>query len=213
MNEHVTIDGEIVEGRTAFVAYLKAMNRAQARIEPIRKTANNAHFKSRYADLGSIIAQVGKILSDEGLVYWFEPELRDDGKLIVWCCLAEATAGYVHRVPSIPTPMPAGGNPFHVTGSATTYLSRYSFGEALGIALVDDDDGNAMNDLPPARKPVNVRALVEKIDKTQTMDALGALRAEVEDLPQGSDERRQAVEAYKDGIARLTPAKAVVKDA
>lgn len=112
-----------------------ALMEFQSKVELVKKTAENDFFKSKYADLGSIIETIKKPLSDAKLSYVQMP--FGTNKLVT---ILMHESGEFFK--SIVDMAPKGTSPQEV-GSAITYYRRYSLSAILGIATEEDDDGNA----------------------------------------------------------------------
>lgn len=115
----------------------QALVAAQKAFGPALKTANNPHFKSRYADLAAVVEAVIDGLNDNG-IYLFQRTIEcETGVKIETIFIHESgeerSMGIVH--------MPVQRNDAQAYGSALTYARRYSLMAACGVAP-EDDDGN-----------------------------------------------------------------------
>lgn len=115
-----------------------AMARAFAEIESATKSANNPHFKSKYADLTSVIDAIKPALVKNNLFFTQTPEPTEGGVCI---------ATYLFHVDGHSLSLgklfvPANKNDAQAYGSALTYARRYALVTAFGVP-VEDDDGNA----------------------------------------------------------------------
>jgi hypothetical protein len=124
----------------------KALAAFQGKMEPVAKTAENPFFKSKYADLASVVKAAAPVLSACGLSV---AQFPDDGTLVTYL-LHESGEWIEHAAPL----NPAKSDPQGV-GSAITYFRRYAYCAALGIVADEDDDGQAASQ--PAAKPRTVR--------------------------------------------------------
>lgn len=115
-----------------------ALAKAKTSFKPVKKTASNPYFKSKYAPLENIIDATDKALSDNGLSISQFPV--DDGEKVgVETMLMHSSGEFIsHTLMLEPTKADPQG-----AGSAITYARRYSLGAVLGVASEDDDDGNA----------------------------------------------------------------------
>lgn len=123
-----------------------ALAAAQAAMGRAAKSANNPHFKSKYADLSSVMDACMPALTANGIAVT-QPVKREDGEIVLYTIL--------HHADSDQT-LDDGGLPLIVNkrdmqglGSALTYARRYGLMAMAGIAA-DDDDGNAAAAAPPA---------------------------------------------------------------
>lgn len=124
---------------------LAALAKALPLVEGAIKDANNPHFKSKYADLGSVIAAIRPV-AKEGL--WFRQAMKEHDK----GALVETF--YIHASGELSagdTFVPADRGNAQGFGSAMTYARRYGLMAAFGIAP-EDDDGNAAASSPPKQR-------------------------------------------------------------
>ena len=136
---------------------IQALVKAQSQFKPVSKNKTNPMFKSKYADLESIISAVRPILNANGL---FMRQIVGNGEN---CVTVETIISHVEGaelssgVLSIPVNFGKGVGA-QAVGSAITYAKRYSLCAFLGIAADEDDDGNSANlerpnsYTPPARQ-------------------------------------------------------------
>lgn len=116
----------------------KALSKAQGQFDHAKKDVKNEFFKSKYADLASVIDAAKKPLADNGLAVIQTTEFSDDGKVHLLTLLSHVSGEWIQgRYPINPTKQDPQG-----FGSAMTYARRYAFSAITGIAA-EDDDGNA----------------------------------------------------------------------
>jgi hypothetical protein len=116
-----------------------ALAKAQGQMRPAAKTAENPHFRARYADLASVIDAVREPLSSNGLSYT-QCVGHADGSVIVETVLMHASGQWISSELAL---RPAKADVQGV-GSAVTYGRRYSLQAICGLASdFEDDDGNA----------------------------------------------------------------------
>ena len=147
-----------------------AMAAAFAEIEAATKTANNPHFKSKYADLGAIIDAVKPPLIKHGLFFTQRPQPSEDG-VIVETVLHHA-GGETLSLGSLY--VPANKKDAQGFGSAMTYARRYALQTAFGVPT-EDDDGNAAAASAPASN-----ALVSEEQLHQLQDKANAVGADLQ---------------------------------
>lgn len=114
-----------------------AMAAAFGEIEAATKSAANPHFKSKYADLTSVIEAIKPALVKHGLFFTQRPQPTPDGVTI---------ETHLHHAGgenmSLGTLfVPANKNDAPAFGSALTYARRYALVTAFGVPT-EDDDGN-----------------------------------------------------------------------
>jgi hypothetical protein len=118
---------------------------ALPKLQGAKKNSANPHFKSKYADLGSVIDAI-RPLSDDGV--WFRQVLHeaDNGVMI-----ETLYTGFGATISAGTLFMPADKRNPQGFGSALTYARRYALQTAFGLAS-EDDDGNAASQGEVARK-------------------------------------------------------------
>jgi ERF superfamily len=124
----------------------EAMAKAQAQMGSAKKDSNNPHFKSKYADLASVLEAAKKPFGDNGLALLQDVTRAPDGVLIL-TRIVHKSGEWVEFGPlAIPlTKVDAQG-----VGSAVSYGRRYAAQAALGQGS-EDDDGNAVSQQPSAQ--------------------------------------------------------------
>jgi hypothetical protein len=159
----------------------KALAAAQAEMGHASKSSVNPHFRSRYADLASVMDAAREALSKHGLCVTQHPETmatdlgfrvsvttelsHESGEWCrseVSCVVADAKAQSI--------------------GAAITYLRRYGYAALVGVAQ-DDDDGNAASAKagPDTRAENAARMVAEKYpDLAQQARAIVASDTTVE---------------------------------
>jgi hypothetical protein len=136
-----------------------------------KKTSENPHFRSKYADLSAVIEAVKHPLEKHGLT--FVQDICDHH--VVTVVMHEAG----EQLRLAPFPILAGKPDAQGNGSALSYARRYSLQTALGVPA-EDDDGNAANRLTgePKRFPSAIRASLagEAWDKQKVSGVVAAIR-------------------------------------
>jgi hypothetical protein len=115
-----------------------AMASAFAEIEGATKDKVNPHFKSKYADLGSVIDAIKPALVKHGLFFVQKCEPAEDGVCVA--TVLRHQAGEEMDLGRIF--VPANKRDAQGFGSALTYARRYALMTAFGVPA-EDDDGNA----------------------------------------------------------------------
>ena len=112
-----------------------ALLAAQKSITFASKDATNPHFKSKYADLPSVIDAVKVPLNEQGITFLQSCTPSDDGKLHLTTRLLHVSGEWIEDTAVCPLPKqdPQG------YGSAITYLRRYSLASLAGLYQADDD--------------------------------------------------------------------------
>ena len=129
-----------------------ALAKFHAACPKIVKDTRNDFFKSRYADLGTILGIVNPVLAanDLSVVQLVSGE-------------NELTTMLVHKsgqyIGAVSVMRPVGVTP-QALGSAITYQRRYAVAAILSLCIDDDDDGNAASATgsKPEDRPVDRKA-------------------------------------------------------
>ena len=115
-----------------------AFVKAQAECNGAKKSSNNPHFKSKYADLSAVWTACETALADNGLAVLQGLGEATGGAMHMDTVLMHDSGQWLQFHSSIPLPK---GDP-QGYGSATTYLRRYALAALMGV-VQEDDDGNA----------------------------------------------------------------------
>jgi hypothetical protein len=160
-----------------------ALAAAQADMGPALKDSTNPAFKSKYADLASVMAACMPALSANGIAV-LQPAYDDESGRYVKTIFVHGESGesVECRVPLI-----VAKNDMQGYGSAVTYARRYGLMGMAGIAP-EDDDGNAASKAPPKDdpKPRNVaseQATADAIEYLAGADDLPDLKHRWDNLP------------------------------
>jgi len=126
-----------------------ALLAAQKQMVGASKDSTNPHFKSRYADLESILDAVKGPLNDEGIII-AQPITRFDNE---WCVITMLM--HVDTGETLQSHMPIVckdlGDP-QKWGSAITYARRYSLQSLVALPAIDDDGNTASAQTPPRKQ-------------------------------------------------------------
>lgn len=124
-----------------------ALAKAQACMENASKDKDNPFFKSKYANLESVVGVIRPAIEKHGLSFVQVCHDWDAGAKVETIILHESGEWLSCGVMAAPaTKADAQG-----FGSALTYARRYSLSAAFGVAT-EDDDGNAASKKPNAMK-------------------------------------------------------------
>lgn len=155
-----------------------ALASAQAQMGKALKSANNPHFRSKYADLASVMDACLPALNANGIAV-IQPTVDDDTGRYVETILIHGETGQELkcRVPLI-----VQKNDMQGYGSAVTYARRYGLMSMAGIAP-EDDDGNAAAKAAPKgeeRKPSGpppeaIEAACNSLSEADSLDQLRAI--------------------------------------
>lgn len=115
-----------------------ALVAAFAEIEGAAKDKINPHFKSKYADLSSVIDAIKPVLAKYDLAFCQRCQPSESG-VLVETRLIHVLGGEMDMGTLF---VPANKNDAQGFGSALTYARRYALMTAFGVPA-EDDDGNA----------------------------------------------------------------------
>lgn len=118
------------------------------------KKANNPFFKSKYADLNSVLEVCVDDLHRVGIVI-LQPIIEKNGKNYVQTLLIHDSGEFIGSECEIKV---KNLNDPQAEGSGITYARRYSLQSLLGLASVDDDANKANNNII---EPVKQKTKIE----------------------------------------------------
>lgn len=137
-----------------------AMARASRDSKFIDRDCVNPFFKSKYADLGSIVKAIKPVLEANGLFFMHVPSGENVECVIVHAESGEWVSG-LYALTAIKADPQA-------MGSAMTYARRYSLCAMLGLVTDEDDDGEAaVRDAKPIVPAKDMAALKAAINKNK----------------------------------------------
>lgn len=117
-----------------------ALAKAQSEMEHASKGADNPYFKSKFADLPSVINASRPALAKHGLSVNHFTDVNESGHIILICQLNHSSGQWMRGTYPI---NPVKNDPQGI-GSAITYAKRYTYSAITGVAAIgEDDDGNA----------------------------------------------------------------------
>lgn len=169
-----------------------ALAKAQGQMKGAVKDSANPFFKSKYADLASVVEAIRAAFSANGLSYVQTVQSSDIDEVRVETMILHSSGEWISCGVLA---LPVSKNDAQGYGSALTYARRYSLSAAVGVAP-EDDDGNAA----VAAKPT--------VDYTKHLVALAAAPS-MDDLQAVFKTAYKNAQATQDtmGMATLTNAK------
>ena len=126
-----------------------ALAKAQQEIDPAKKRASNPHFKSKYADLPTVLDAILPSLNNHNMSLLQLVGETQDGCVTLTTILGHKNGAYILSMASCP--LGRGGGP-QGAGSGLTYLRRYAAQALVGLGA-EDDDGNDAQKVKAIAKP------------------------------------------------------------
>ena len=174
------------QSKIAVKGIYSALAAAQIEMGPALKDSTNPAFRSKYADLSSVMAACLPALNKHGICV-IQPICDEEGKRYVKTVLAHESGETLDcRVELI-----IGKNDMQGYGSAVTYARRYGLMAMAGIAP-EDDDGNAAAKAAPKG---------EQVAETSAQSLGNAWRDAVMDTLPENATPLQTAKAFADAIA------------
>lgn len=135
-----------------------ALSKAQGEMKGAIKDSANPFFKSKYADLSSVVEAIREPLAKHGLSYVQLVREHENAASVETMILHSSGEWLLCGPVSVPvTKADAQG-----FGSAMTYARRYSLSAAFGVAP-EDDDGNAAAKAVPKKEESAGKAVEQEI--------------------------------------------------
>ena len=143
-----------------------AFIKAQSEMSAPKKDNSNPFFKSKYADLNSVLEAVMKPLHNNGIAV-LQPTVCIDGRNYVKTILLHESGEMLESFTEI---LYAKVNDAQGQGSGITYARRYGLQSLCGVGA-DDDDGNK------AAQPVKIDLprLQTRLTSVNTVAELGTV--------------------------------------
>ena len=120
-------------------ALAKDLAKAQLQLKNAVKSAENPHFKNKYADLAVIRDTTATILGQHNLSIVQAPGFDEHGHFMLFTRMLHSTGEWIEAV----YPLPHVPEKPQLIGAAMTYGRRYSWSAICAIAAGLDDDGEA----------------------------------------------------------------------
>lgn len=160
------------------VSVYTALLSVQSQLETVKKTGVNAHIKSRYATLSDVLSLVRPALNAQGL---FLMQYVSESSDAVYTRIVHASSGEWVEV-SVSIQVDQGAkNVMQAIGSCMTYGCRYGLSALLGLAAVEDDDGEAAGQKREKQKTKlsgDFRLLVERMSVDESRELYAKLKEE-----------------------------------
>jgi len=145
-----------------------ALAKAQGQMQHAIKDSSNPHYKSKYADLASVIDAIRAPLSENGLS--FVQPIRIENDVTVLDTILFHSSGQWIKSSMIINVEVANRNAIQALGSYITYSRRYSLSSLIGITQ-DDDDGNSSTQTTVATQ---IQAQIQAQEKVKPVQYINA---------------------------------------
>jgi len=171
-----------------------ALAKAQGAMSNAVMNRTNPHFKSKYADLSSVLDASRAPLSANGLSVVQTIQNSERGPFLR-TVLMHSSGQFISSEYALPnTPRP------HEMGSALTYARRYSLAAMICNSSDEDDDGNAAQDTKPSKPHGNGHA--KEATGPITDDELAQLRTAADEV--GADIAKLCRYLKVDALTEIT---------
>lgn len=140
----------------------EALVSAQKEIKFAVKDSTNPHFKSKYANINSVIDAVKAPLNNNNIAILQSLSPSDDGKLHLTTRLIHSSGEWIEDTAVCPLQKQDAQG----LGSAVSYIRRYSLSAFLSLYSDTDDDGQSA--------ALNAADYLQKINYSQTLEELQA---------------------------------------
>jgi len=150
----------------------QALLEAQRAITFASKDATNPHFKSKYADLESVISAIKGPLNEQGIVFLQSFSPSAPGTLSLTTRLLHVSGEWVEDEMT----MPLQKNDAQGYGSAATYSRRYAIAAITGLYQADDDGQEAVKQQPlPTLSDSKYSDMQDSIADADDIESIGAV--------------------------------------
>ncbi len=121
-----------------------ALAKAQAEYHVADLNKSNPYFKSKYADLMSVVQASRPALTKNGLSVVQNILHQDDGASVLYTILLHVSGQYIESRMRIIPPK----NDIQTISSYTTYLKRMAYAALVGVVTGEDDDDGEISMMP-----------------------------------------------------------------
>ena len=162
-----------------------ALAKAQGQIKGAVKDSANPFFKSKYADLASVVEAIRSAFAANGLSYIQSVEPSDKDEVRVETTILHSSGEWIGcGVLALPvSKVDAQGY-----GSALTYARRYSLSAATGVAP-EDDDGNAATVAKPKPAMADLDKALLVINASPTLKDLQTVFTDAYKVAQAAEDK------------------------
>lgn len=184
-------------------ALAAALAKAQGQAKGALKENSNPFFKSKYADLASVVAAIREAFSSNGLAYTQIMHHTGNQDVAVETVLLHSSGEWMSCGVLV---LPVTKADAQGVGSAVTYARRYSLQAAVGIAAEDDDGNAAAHAAPPATDKI-ADAVAQILDAPDLVTLQPIFAEHYRAAKQSRDRQyeKAVTSAYNQQKAKFTP--------
>lgn len=113
-----------------------ALAKAQLEMLPAKTSSSNPFFKSKYADLASVVRSSRKALSMNGLAVVQRVVRQGSAGMTLLTRLGHSSGQWIESSMTVNPPK----QDIQSLGSYLTYLRRYTYAAIVGVVASDEDD-------------------------------------------------------------------------
>lgn len=113
-----------------------ALAKAQKDMRTAGLDSENPYFKSKYADLASVVSASRPFLTQNGLSVTQQIRTDGSGAIVLATILGHSSGQWIESTMRVVPPK----NDAQTLGSYITYLRRYSYAALVGVVAADEDD-------------------------------------------------------------------------
>ncbi len=155
----------------------EALAKSQLEMEVAKTDSVNPYFKSRYADLASVVKASRPFLAKNGICVIQRTVTDEEGRIFLHSRLCHSSGQWLDSNMQVKPPK----NDIQTMGSYLTYLRRYMYAALTGVVASDeDDDGEVAMKDPRAGNMTSTEN--SKITKAQLQVISGELSSHPEIL-------------------------------
>jgi len=175
-----------------------ALVNAQKDFLSAKKSSDNPFFKSKYADLQSVISAIKESLNENGIAFIQSPTESEGDVLKLTTRLLHESGEWIEDTAVCPL---VKRDP-QAFGSALSYLRRYSLSAMCGIYQADDDGNEATK-----KTDVDVTDIVVAIKESTDIDSMKKIYISGVKFCNGNESALKLLLDAKDSKKKLLEAK------
>lgn len=140
-----------------------ALAKAQLEMNVANTEHTNPYYKSKYADLTSVVVASRPFLAKNGLSVMQRVISNDEGKIKLFTRLCHASGQWIEsNIPIVPLKPD-----IQSLGAYLTYLRRYMYASIVGVVVADEDDDGEKAMEGPRSQGLAIKKVSLKITREQ----------------------------------------------